>query len=295
MESYRKEIQTKLLKYGSFKEMIKKNGVIAIIDFAISNILNLISKRIYRSNSSDYGLSEAFFRSRGIDRWSRYVHVVNEIRKIKAGNSVLEVGSGGRGISEYLSSLDGMRNYELFMLDIGRDAFKGLKECNPIIGDGCTLPFKDKAFDIVVSVDTVEHISKTIRRNFYKELKRVCRQRVIITCPMQSNDELFQGRKYDIVFQHLYERTYGVKEPNTQQHISAGHPTLEEIRGSFPDSAIYGYKNCDVWLKYMLFSRKPFIGLFTGLLYYLFWKKGDDKPPFWGAIITSDTPEKHER
>jgi len=296
MESFQKEIQRSLLKYGSFKEIIKKNGVITIIDFAISNLLNLISKRIYRSNSSDYGLSEAFFRSRGIDRWSRYVHVVNEIRKIKAGNSVLEVGSGGRGISEYLSSLDGIRNYELFMLDIRKDAFKDLKrvrpKVHPVIGDGCRLPFRDKAFDVVVSVDTIEHIPKPTRHNFFKEFKRVCKKKIVITCPMQCSDGIFQGKKYDITFQYLYETKYGVKEPNTAQHIAAGHPTIEEIKKALPHSTIYGYKNCDIWLKYMLFSSKPFLGLFCGLLYYFLWKRNDDKPPYWGAIIVSD-PQRY--
>jgi len=82
MESYRREIQTKLLKYGSFKEIIRENGVLTIFDFAISKFLHLMSKRFYTSDSGDYGLSEAFFR-RNIDRWSRYAHVTNEIRKIK--------------------------------------------------------------------------------------------------------------------------------------------------------------------------------------------------------------------
>lgn len=103
MESYRKEIQTKLLKYGTLKEIIKKNGVITIIDFIVSNFLDLMSKRFYRPNSADYRLSEAFFRSRDIDRWSRYVHVVNEIRKIKGKElSVLDVGSGSIDISRSL-------------------------------------------------------------------------------------------------------------------------------------------------------------------------------------------------
>jgi len=108
---------------------------------------------------------------------------------------------------------------------------------------------------------------------------------------MQSDDGIFQGKKYDIAFQYLFERNYGVKEPNTAQHIAAGHPTLEEIK-EFSDPVFHGYKNCDVWLKYMLFSRKPLLGLFCGLLYYLFWRKDDNKPPYWGAIVVSNMPPK---
>lgn len=294
MESYRIEIQTKLLKYDSLKEIIRKNGVLIIIDFAISKFLDLMSKRFYTSNSGDYGLSEAFFHSRDIDRWSRYTHVTNEIQKNKGKNfSVLDVGSGGQGISGFLNTL--RRDYDFFLIDVRKDVFKGLRRVHCVIGDGCKLPFRDKAFDIVVSVDTVEHIPESVRHDFYKGLKRVCKKRIIMAFPMQSSDGVFQGKKYDITFQYFYERNHGVKEPNTAQHIAAGHPTMEEIKRVLPNSTIHGYKNCDVWLYYMLFSLKPFLGLFCGLLYYLFWKKYDDKPPYWGAIITWDSPEKSKK
>jgi len=288
----RKEIQAKLLKYGSLKEILRKNGFL-IIDFAIQKFLDLMSKRFYRPNNAGYGLSEAFFRPKGIDRWSRYVHVANEIQKMKERElTVLEVGSGGQGISGFL--IPSKRRFSFFLLDIRKDVFKDVRKGHRIVGDGCKLPFRDKTFDIVISVDTAEHIPRSIRHNFYQELKRVCKKRIILTCPMQSSDGMFQGKKYDILFQHFYRKEKGIEEPNTAQHITAGHPTIEEIRGALPDSMIYGYKNCDVWLKYMLFSSKPFLGLFCGLLYYLFWKKNDDKPPYWGAIIVWDSPESQQ-
>jgi len=287
MQSYQKEIQTKLLKYGSLIGIIKKNGVIVIIDFAISNFLNLISKRFYRSNRANYGLSEALFRSRDIDRWSRYIHIANEIQKnVNKKSSVLEIGSGGLGISGLLSSE--RNDLDFFLLDIRKDAFTDLKGPHCVVGDGCRLPFRDKSIDIVVSVDTLEHIPKSLRHNFYKESKRVCKKKIIVTCPLQSSDGVFQGKKYDIIFQSLHQKNFGVKEPNTAQHIEAWHPTLEEVKWAFPDSTIYGYKNVNIWLKYMVISRKPIIGLFCGILYYLFWKKNDDKPPYWGAIIVSN-------
>ena len=34
-----------------------------------------------------------------------------------------------------------------------------------VVADGCHLPFIDKAFDVCVSVDTIEHIPKSIRPN----------------------------------------------------------------------------------------------------------------------------------
>jgi len=242
MGSYRKEIQTKLLKYGSLKEIVRKWGVLTIIYFAISNFLDVMSKRFYRLRGTDYGLLETLFHPRGIDRWSRYAYVVNEIKKLETMNKILEVGSGGGGVTSFIS-----QDYEIFLVDVQKDVFQGLKIAHSrmvhsIVGDGCRLPFRDKAFDVVISVDTVEHIPKLIRNNFYNELKRVCKKKVVLTCPMQSNDGIFQGKNYDMAFQYLYERNYGVKEPNTAQHIAAGHPTLEEIKREFSDPEIHGYQ-----------------------------------------------------
>jgi len=282
MQSFREEFQIGLQKYGNLKGIMKKSGVKAIIDSAISQFLNLISKRLYKSNSPKFGLSEIFFRSRDIDRWSRYTHVTNEISKIKEGKlSVLDVGSGGREIPGFASTW----NYSL--VDIQKDALKNLKRGHKVVGDACKLPFRDRTFDIVISIDTAEHIPRSNRHNYFEELKRVHKRQIIITCPIQSNDDLFKGKTYDLIFQHFYEKEKGLKEQNTAQHIASGHPTIDEIQKELPNSAIHGYKNCDVWLRYMLFSLKPFIGLFTGALYYLFWKRKDDKPPYWGAIIVS--------
>ena len=278
-----RKIQEVLLKYGGFIRLIKRKGIITIVDFAIVAFINIISKRFYKFRKNNYGFLEALFHSRDIDRWSRYAYVVDEIKKIRTKN-ILEVGSGGEGVTPFLS-----RDCEVFLSDVRKDVFHGLKAYHIIVSNGCKLPFRDNAFDVVISVDTAEHIPRSIRHNFYRELRRVCRRRIILTCPIQSDDNTFQGRTYDIIFQSFYEKLHGFKEPNTQQHIDAGHPTLDEIKTAFPNAQIHGYKNCDIWLKYMLFSRRPLIGLFCGLLYYLFWKREDIKPPYWGAIITVDS------
>jgi ubiquinone/menaquinone biosynthesis C-methylase UbiE len=283
MEIDRREI-LKLLKYGGLYKLLKKAGIITIIDFTVTTFINIIFKnfkRFYRLRSTDYGILEALFYPRNIDQWSRYAYVVKEIKRLKTKGKILEVGSGGSGIMSFFYSQD----YEIFLVDIRENVFKGLKGAHCIVGDGCRLPFRDKAFDIVISVDVIEHIPKPIRHNFYKELLRVANEEIILSCPLQSNDGMFQGKNYDIVFQTLYEKIHGVKEPNTAQHIVAGHPTLEEIKKEFSDPIIHGFKNCEVWLKYMLCSHKPLLGLFCGFLYYLLWKKDDKKPPFHGAII----------
>jgi ubiquinone/menaquinone biosynthesis C-methylase UbiE len=285
MENCQKILRKSLLKYGSIKEIIKKAGIFAITDSIIQIFVDLASKRLYRPSSTNYGLQEVFFRSKYIDQFERYACVVNNIQKTGSKVSVLEIGAGGEGLSKFSNLLE---QCDFFLFDVRKEAVTGLKKKQVIIGDGCRLPFRDKSFDVIVSVDAVEHIPKSVRHSFYAELQRVCKKSLIITCPLQSNNGVFQGETYDIVFQHFYEHDYGFKEPNTAQHIASKHPTLEEINRELNNPTICGYKNCDVWLKYMLFASKPFIGFFCGVLYYLFWKKNSVAPPYWGAIITSD-------
>ena len=277
-----------LLKYGSLKGIVKKIGIAAMVDSTISHFLDLFSKRFFRLNWMQYDFSDAVFHSKDIDRWSRYANILKEILDIKEkGFSIMEMGSGGQGIFEILSPK--RSDLAFFLFDVQKGAFKGLKGAHYVIGDGCRLPFRDKAFDIIVSADAVEHIPKSIRHNFFEEAKRVARKKIILTFPMQTNDGEFQGRKYDFIFQSIYEEIHGTKETNTAQHIEAFHPTLEEIKFAFPGAIITGYKNANIWLKYKVVQSKPFIGLFAGVLYYLFWKKNDDKPPYWGAITVSNS------
>lgn len=288
VKTHNKGIQDIQSKYGSICEAIKKSNVLLVLDFVINILIDSFSKKCYKPKNSNYGILDAVFQ-RSIDQFERYASVANEIKKVKQKQlSVLDVGAGSKGISLF-SGLFAEKNCDILLLDIGRQ-FLASKE-QTAIGDGCNLPFRNGAFDIVVSVDVIEHVPKYLRGNLYKELKRVCKKKLIITCPLQSDDGIFQGRTYDIIFQSLYERTYGTKEQNTEQHIVSNHPTLKEVNTELPGAIIYGYKNCETWLKYMLFSSKPLMRFFSGLLYYSFLKRNNYEPPFWGAIIILDLCE----
>lgn len=285
MPSKRKEIQDILLSYGNVGKIIKKNTASVIADFAVSQLIDLISKRYYKPRGVCYGLSEAIFQ-KPIDQFERYASVVREIKKIGQNKLlVLDVGAGGKGVSSFEGLL--MEKECTFVLfDIKKNVLVNLK--NAVMGDGCKLPFKTKVFDVVVSVDAVEHIPKPLRNRLYKELTRICKKKIIITCPLQSEDGTFQGRNFDILFQYSYEHEHKSKEPNTEEHIASNHPTKEEICEAFPGASIHGYKNCNVWLKYMSFSCRPLLRLFSGLFYYFFWRKNSNRRPYWGAVITLD-------
>lgn len=86
--------------------------------------------------------------------------------------------------------------------------------------DGKHLPFDDRSFDAVVSIDTLEHVPPEQRVAFIKELVRVAKDRVAVVAPFASvahenyerrlkermqirgqevPDYLFEHRKYGLV------------------------------------------------------------------------------------------------
>jgi len=52
-----------------------------------------------------------------------------------------------------------------------------------ILSSADRLPFKDKAFDAVFSIEVIEHLSKEQGYMHIKEIERVCRGLVVITTP----------------------------------------------------------------------------------------------------------------
>jgi ubiquinone/menaquinone biosynthesis C-methylase UbiE len=247
--------------------------------------------RVYKMNRNKFGLLEAFFFPTTIDGWMRYADVIDQIKKTKRRDLlILDVGAGGSGIARFLDPLTN----SIFLVDIKRHLLTEArnKNCLLVVADGAHLPFKDRPFNIVVSVATIEHITRSRRPMFLNELKRVCKEELILYFPAQSDDGEFKGREWDFRFQAAHKRVFGFEESNTTEHIVSSHPTTEEVRNTFPNIHIYGRKNCEVWFKYMMFSRKPFIGIFAGLVYYLFWNGNDYKPPFYEclAILESDEP-----
>jgi len=198
---------------------------------------------------------------------------------------ILEVGAGGDGITKFLKYSGVLEKFEVVLTDINKAKLKSVKLGYPIIADGCNLPFRDDSFDVVLSVDVLEHIPKREREEFLRELKRVHTKIILLHFILHDPKKGFLGKIADLKFQEWHTRTFGMPEPNTAEHINAGHPNLNEILKVLPNPQITGTQNINVWLKYEKHSKKPLIGLFTGLIYHLKWKKEDNKPPFHACLL----------
>ena len=93
--------------------------------------------------------------------------------------------------------------------------------------DGLTLPFGDRSFDVVVSVDTLEHIPPERRERFLKELIRVSRDYIILAGPFaDANISAAERILYDFVKNRLdYAHAF------LEEHRRYGLPRWEEVRG----------------------------------------------------------------
>lgn len=172
-----------------------------------SKILGHFRRRFYTERDFTYGPLDAILYPRDIDVWNRYARIATEIKKASAPSKnsvlILEVGSGPGTVLDFLKP----PKYCFISLDMRRSAFIGRKlMAEMVVADGCKLPFKDKVFDIVLSIDTVEHIPKKIRHIFFEELKRSCREKLLLHLPLESSSGLFRGREYDIEFQKTHKK-----------------------------------------------------------------------------------------
>jgi SAM-dependent methyltransferase len=121
----------------------------------------------------------------------RIEHFVHPILKNLAVHRVLEVGCGN-GIGPFaLRALD----YEAFGLDPHFDQDAIWEYDFLRIGRGESIPFEECYFDLVYSLETVEHVGtsdgmlelapryRECREQFFREICRVARQYVVITTP----------------------------------------------------------------------------------------------------------------
>ena len=140
--------------------------------------------------SSNKGIKNKFVEiiynsplERNINLILRYSPIVKKLKEIswKTKNllSVLEIGSGSIGITRFY-------NGEVVGVDIEAEKYK-----NPrlrfIKGSATNLPFSDSSFDAVVSVDTLEHLTRKEQINMVLEAYRVAKNHIFFTYPVGFN------------------------------------------------------------------------------------------------------------
>ncbi len=235
-------------------------------------------------NTTSFGWLQAILCSPFMDQWQRYASVVQEIKKLgKQHLGILDVGGGGDIIRAFLNP----RENGVHIIDTN---IKGLRrvrdrQIKVTVGDGCALPFKNDSFDVVISLDCLEHVPDSKKLDYCRELKRVAKGYVIIHCPADSADGKFQSTSYDTKFLRWYQQRFKRDEPSTLEHLKSGLPKLEQLTAAFPGAKIIGRQNCELWLTYMKREFTPYIKLVIGLFYKAFLLKKDSQPPYKSCLL----------
>lgn len=143
------------------------------------------------------------------------------------GGSLLDVGSGSRGIASLLP-----RTWDVTMLDAdfrdyGAAATVPSTQARAIMGDVRAMPFEDSSFDVVIAVDMLEHLAAGDRDSAVAEICRVARRRTVIACPAGA-DALEADRR-------IAARLAAWDRPLPgwlREHLENGFPEAEAVLGA---------------------------------------------------------------
>ena len=161
----------------------------------------------------------------------RYSPVVARLKKIKKYNKnikVLEVGSGSKGITRFF-------RHPVTGIDVEFQKHKNEYLTEVLINPNKKYPFKDNSFDVVVAVDSIEHIPRNKRKKALKEMLRISKKHIMITCPFTisrwDRKVLAEWPKHSATYK------------NVKEHLDCGIPNPGEVEDAFKGckiSMIYG-------------------------------------------------------
>lgn len=153
-----------------------------------------------------------------INQLVRYAPLLERLRNDP--RSFLEVGSGSDGIAAYL----GRRGFGLEI----RFPTPPAPELIACGGTATALPFRTDSIDLVLLVDTMEHIPAPLRRRTIAEACRVARSEVIVAGPMGED-----ARRGDDELAAFHARSGRPTPPWLLEHLQERAPDVEEITGAF--------------------------------------------------------------
>lgn len=173
---------------------------------------------------------------------------------IKNGETVLDVGGAAGHLSLFSKP--------------GRIITANLPgaENSDVIIKGGKLPFRNNSFDVVCSIDVLEHLPPKDRVGFIRELLRVAKKRIILSFPIGTPEH----KTYELQTQKWLE-SEGRDVTYLKEHIKFGLPTRDEIlkitKGQKTAMIYSGNININKFL-FRLFMFDPKIKLIRRITFY---------------------------
>lgn len=151
------------------------------------------------------------------DQYQRYTGAAKVVDRLMAGRpfSMLEVG-GAPGFPELFFAPEKLAVVDRF----------GHHEGNFVVVDGAKLPFDDEAFDVVVTLDTLEHVVPEDRPAFLAECRRVSRELVVLSAP-HATPYVVEAER---ALQSFVTARFGEVFETLQEHSDRGLPVAESTQ-----------------------------------------------------------------
>jgi len=122
-------------------------------------------------------------------RWHSVAQAMAEYYQLEAGQSVLDVGCGKGFLLYELSQV--VPGLQVAGIDISTYAITHAKEeVKPFlqVGNGCQLPYEDRSFDLVYSLNTLHNLYVYELKSALQEIERVARQHCYIVVESYRNE-----------------------------------------------------------------------------------------------------------
>jgi SAM-dependent methyltransferase len=156
-----------------------------------------------------------------VDAALRYRAVLELIEPLyRPDLRILEVGSGAIGVTGFL-------NFPVIGVDTAfeRTDTGATPYLTRVEASADALPFESGSFDVVISVEMLEHIPASARPRVLGEMFRMLRPggRMVVTFPADA-----AARELDLKLNAAYRKRYGVDHPWVAEHIAEGVPSTAE-------------------------------------------------------------------
>lgn len=159
-----------------------------------------------------------------MNQFARYLPVLRALER--DGGPILEVGCGSAGIGRWTRR--SFVGCDRSFTDYGTAAPESGGHLSPVRGDAIRLPFRDRAFGLVLCMDTLEHIPRAARGDVVREISRVAARRVILGFPWGEGVSVWDRR----LAEHLRRR--GKEIPIwLSEHLALDPPDPAEVVADF--------------------------------------------------------------
>ncbi len=163
---------------------------------------------------------DSHFKDWDISIALRYLPIADALAHLaRPSDRILEVGSEITGITPYFK-------HKITGLDQGFDYTKQNKYLTPVEGSATAIPFKDRSFDYVISVDCIEHIPPRLRAKAIEEMLRVAKKQIYLTFPVGEHSQAI-----DKTLDNYFYQKNGEHFNYLVEHVDNGLPGFDFVPG----------------------------------------------------------------